>query len=72
MGPFPTVTCGDGQYSSGGCHAVSGTLQDSLQSADVTTVNSTAVTLSLTPEEPECRLEPHRTETSSGGHMPTG
>ncbi|XP_057626361.1 uncharacterized protein KIAA1614 homolog isoform X3 [Chionomys nivalis] len=39
---------------------------------DVTTVNSTAVTLSLTPEEPECHLEPHRTESSSGGHMPTG
>ncbi|XP_075844404.1 uncharacterized protein KIAA1614 homolog isoform X2 [Microtus pennsylvanicus] len=49
-----------------------GTLQDSPQSADVATVNSTAVTLSLTPEEPECRLEPHRTESSSGGHMPTG
>ncbi|XP_038205297.1 uncharacterized protein KIAA1614 homolog [Arvicola amphibius] len=49
-----------------------GTLQDSLQSADVATVNSTAVTLSLAPEEPECRLEPHRTESSSGGYMPTG
>ncbi|XP_041518732.1 uncharacterized protein KIAA1614 homolog [Microtus oregoni] len=49
-----------------------GTLQDSPQSADVATVNSTAVTLSLTPEEPECHLEPHRTESSSGGHMPPG
>ncbi|CAO2637292.1 Uncharacterized protein KIAA1614 [Lemmus lemmus] len=49
-----------------------GTLQDSLQSADVATVSSTAVTLSLTSEEPECSLEPHGTESSSGGHMPTG
>lgn len=49
-----------------------GTLRDSLQSADVATVNSTAVTLSLTSEEPGCPLEPHRTESSSGGHMPTG
>ncbi|XP_026643426.1 uncharacterized protein KIAA1614 homolog isoform X2 [Microtus ochrogaster] len=49
-----------------------GTLQDSPQSADVATVNSTAVTLSLTSEEPGCHLEPHRTESSSGGHMPTG
>nr|XP_042114271.1 uncharacterized protein KIAA1614 homolog isoform X1 [Peromyscus maniculatus bairdii] len=35
-----------------------------------------AVTLSLTSEEPECSLElggdPHRTESSSGGHMPIG
>ncbi|XP_049991112.1 uncharacterized protein KIAA1614 homolog isoform X3 [Alexandromys fortis] len=56
----------------GGCGAVTGTLQDSPQSADVATVSSTVVTLSLTPEEPECRLEPHRTESSSGDHMPTG
>ncbi|XP_027273145.1 uncharacterized protein KIAA1614 homolog [Cricetulus griseus] len=53
-----------------------GTPQDSLQSADVATVNSTAVTLSLTSEEPDFSLELgrglHRTEPSSGGHMPTG
>ncbi|CAH6789313.1 BC034090 [Phodopus roborovskii] len=46
-----------------------GTPQDSLQSAD-------AFTLSLTSEEPECSPELggelHRTESSSGGHMPTG
>lgn len=53
-----------------------GTLQDSLQSADVTTVNSTAITLSLTSEEPERSQElgggPQRMDCSSGGHMFTG
>lgn len=56
--------------------AVAGTLQDSLQSADVATVNSTAITLALTSEEPEHSQErgggPQRTESSSGGHVPTG
>lgn len=59
-----------------GSRAGTGILRDSLQSADVAIVNSTAVTLSLTSEEPECSLElgggPHRTESSSGGHMPIG
>lgn len=56
--------------------AVAGTLQDSLQSADVATVNFTAITLALTSEEPEHSQErgggPQRTESSSGGHVPTG
>ncbi|XP_021516225.1 uncharacterized protein KIAA1614 homolog isoform X2 [Meriones unguiculatus] len=51
-----------------------GTLQDSLQSADVATVNSTAITLSLSSEEPESSQElgggPQGTESCSGGHMP--
>ncbi|KAL1775024.1 4Fe-4S ferredoxin, iron-sulpur binding domain containing [Sigmodon hispidus] len=53
-----------------------GPLQDSVRSADVAAVNSTAVTLSLASEEPECSSELgeglHRTESSSGSHMPTG
>ncbi|XP_076797479.1 uncharacterized protein KIAA1614 homolog isoform X3 [Arvicanthis niloticus] len=53
-----------------------GTLPDSLQSADVATVHSTAITLSLTSEGPEHSQElggdPQRTKSSSGGHVPTG
>ncbi|EDM09511.1 rCG46474 [Rattus norvegicus] len=53
-----------------------GTLQDSLQLADVATVNPTAITLSLTSEEPERSQElgggPQRMDCSSGGHMPSG
>lgn len=53
-----------------------GTLQDSLQSVDIATVNSTAITLALTSEEPERSQEwgggSQRTGSSSGGHVPTG
>ncbi|XP_029394712.1 uncharacterized protein KIAA1614 homolog isoform X2 [Mus pahari] len=53
-----------------------GTLQDSLQSVDIATVNSTAITLALTSEEPECSQErgggSQRTGSSSGGHVSTG
>ncbi|XP_073903411.1 uncharacterized protein KIAA1614 homolog isoform X3 [Castor canadensis] len=51
-----------------------GGLPGSVGSADIATVNSTGITLSLTLEEPESRQELQgglqRTEFSSGGHMP--
>jgi hypothetical protein len=53
---------------------VAGGLPGSVGSADIATVNSTGITLSLTLEEPESRQELQgglqRTEFSSGGHMP--
>ncbi|XP_042530485.1 uncharacterized protein KIAA1614 homolog isoform X2 [Dipodomys spectabilis] len=56
--------------------SVNGGLRDSPGSADVATVNSMGITLSLAPEEPESSQELEgvlqRMEPSSGGHVPPG